>query len=303
MLPQIHILMATYNGAAHLHEQLLSIASQDHANWALWVSDDGSTDDTVAIVREFADAHPSRDIRILTGPGKGAAANFLSLLCHPNLPEGHVALSDQDDIWYPHKLSHALTTLKGQTGPAIYSAQSRHITANGTPIRHSRIHKGQPDFGNALVQNRIAGHCATLNPAALTLVRAVGPVDVPFHDWWLYQLLTGAGGNTVVCPDVVLDYRQHDGNVLGGNQRRLAGVKRVVGVLGSKFSTWQRQNIAALDLARPVLLAQTQRRLDIWKAAPRWGFGRVRASRQIGMTRDTGPATFLIRLAALLGRL
>ena len=303
MLPHIHVLMATYNGAKHLPQQLASIAAQDHGSWSLWVSDDGSSDDTPDIIRAFADAHPQRTIRLLDGPQNGAAANFMSLLCHPDLPVGYVALSDQDDVWYPNKLSHALTALNDQQGAAIYSAQSRHIDGQGHPIGHSRPHRGQPHFANALVQNRIAGHCAVLTPAALDLVRAVGPVDVPFHDWWLYLLMTGAGGTVVVQPDVVLDYRQHDGNVLGGNQRRLASVKRVLAVLGSTFARWQAKNLAALVKAGPALLPENRHLLDQWTSAPRWGLGRMAVSQQIGMTRDTRPATALIRLAAALGRI
>ncbi|SLN61957.1 glycosyltransferase [Pseudooctadecabacter jejudonensis] len=303
MLPHIHVLMATYNGAKHLPDQLASFVTQDHKDWSLWVSDDGSTDETRDIIRAFANAHPDRTVRLLEGPQSGAAANFMSLLCHPDLPNGHVALSDQDDVWYPNKLSHALTTLQGKRGAAIYSAQSRHIDGQGHPIGRSRPHRGQPHFANALVQNRIAGHCAVLTPAALDLVRTVGPVDVPFHDWWLYLLMTGTGAEVLVRPDVVLDYRQHDGNVLGGNQRRLASVKRVLAVLGSTFGKWQAQNLAALETAGPVLLPENQQRLERWQSAPQWGLGRMMVSQQIGMTRDTPLATQLIRLAAALGRI
>ena len=101
----VTIVMATRNGAAHLAEQLDSIARQTHADWSLFVSDDGSTDDTKRILADFARSHP---VTVVDGPRKGAAANFLSALCHPDLPLGTIALADQDDIWLPGKLARGL---------------------------------------------------------------------------------------------------------------------------------------------------------------------------------------------------
>ena len=155
-LPPITVLLACYQGAGHLRAQLDSLAAQDHRDWALWVSDDGSTDGTREIVTAFRSAHPGHEIRLLDGPRRGAAANFLSLMCHPDLPETHVALADQDDLWYPHKLDHALRALSHLDGPAVYSAQSRHVAGDGTPLGLSRGHSGPPSFGNALPAPRPA---------------------------------------------------------------------------------------------------------------------------------------------------
>ena len=97
--PPVRILLATWNGARYLQAQLDSYLAQDHDNWALWVSDDLSTDGTWEILQAFAARHPEREIVLKRGPGRGSAANFLSLLCDPELPVGPVALSDQDDVW------------------------------------------------------------------------------------------------------------------------------------------------------------------------------------------------------------
>lgn len=301
-LPRVTVLLASYQGAAHLRAQLDSLAAQDHADWALRVSDDGSTDATREIVARFRDETPGHEITLLEGPRRGAAANFLSLLCDPTLPPGYVALCDQDDVWYPSKLRHALATLAGTSGPAIYSAQSRHVRGNGTPLGLSRVHSGPPSFGNALVQNRVAGHCAVLTPRALALVRAVGPVEVPFHDWWLYLLMTGAGGTVTVSPEVVLDYRQHDGNVLGAHRGPLAGLARAAMVLGPTWRRWQAMNRAALDRAHPWLTEEARAILAALDAAPPRGIARARALARLGITRDHPAATAFLRLAAVLGR-
>lgn len=301
-LPPVTILLASYQGAAHLAAQLDSIAAQDHTGWALWVSDDGSTDGTREIVETFRRETPGHEIRLVEGPGRGAAANFLALMCHPELPRTHVAIADQDDLWYPHKLSHALMALSRHPGPAVYSAQSRHVDGAGRGLGLSRVHSGTPSFGNALVQNRVAGHCAVLTPEALDLVRAAGVVDVPFHDWWLYLLISGAGGTVTVSPEVVLDYRQHGDNVLGAHRGLLAGLSRAAMVLGPTYARWQASNHAALTRARPLLTPEAGRLLDALDAAPPRGIGRARLHARLGLTRDRPGATTFLRLAALLGR-
>ena len=146
MAGRVTILMATLNGADHLPAQLASLLAQTHADWRLWVSDDGSTDNTPALLRDFARAHPAREICLLRGPGRGAAANFLTMLCHPDLPCGPVALCDQDDVWLKGKLSRALRRMAGGPPdlPVLYAAESWHCTAELTVRRRSRGRPASP---------------------------------------------------------------------------------------------------------------------------------------------------------------
>lgn len=305
-LPRITIALCTYNGAAHLDAQLQSYVAQNHANWDLWISDDGSTDGTLEILDRFARDHGTgRDIRILHGPRAGVAQNFLSLLCHPDLPAQPTALSDQDDVWMPHKLTHALTAL-AQTGgtPALYGAQSIHTDTDLTPQGRS-IGGGVASFGNALVQNIVSGHSATLNAAALALVRAAGvPADVPYQDWWLYQLVTGAGGQVIVAPDAVLFYRQHEDNAMGAHSGLNQRLNRLFSLFGQEFSHWITANTKALSQphVHALLNADTQTTLKAVQAAPRAGPGRLRVIHAQAIRRQDRASTLALYLAALLGR-
>ena len=67
MSRRIDILLSTYNGADYLNEQLASIAAQDIDEWRLMIRDDGSTDNSVAIIKKFALDHPGR-VLIISGP-------------------------------------------------------------------------------------------------------------------------------------------------------------------------------------------------------------------------------------------
>ncbi|MBC4775947.1 glycosyltransferase, partial [Klebsiella pneumoniae] len=81
----ISILMGTYNGGKFLRQQLDSIISQTYDNWVLYISDDGSTDNTLDIVSEYANKVPEGKIVVRSGPGTGFANNFLSMLRDPQI--------------------------------------------------------------------------------------------------------------------------------------------------------------------------------------------------------------------------
>ena len=111
MPPQIAILLASYQGARHIAAQLDSLAAQDYRHWRLVVSDDGSTDDTIGIVRGFAAAHPGHEVTIVDGPGEGATRNFLSLIAAVR-PGEALAYCDQDDVWLPDRLSRGVRAIE-----------------------------------------------------------------------------------------------------------------------------------------------------------------------------------------------
>jgi glycosyltransferase involved in cell wall biosynthesis len=306
-LPRVTIALCTYNGAPHLPEQLASYLAQDHTAWDLWVRDDGSTDDTWAILEAFRDEQaPHRTVRLLRGTRYGPALNYARLLCDPDFPEGPVAMSDQDDVWYPDKLGKALRALEGAGEVALYGAQSRHTDDTLTPIGRSNAYLGRPSFANALTQNIVSGHSATLSAGALAVVRAAGhpQADIPYFDWWLYQIVSGAGGTIVVRPDTVLDYRQHADNAMGAHDGPKARLDRIRKVLGKAYGAWLTQNLTALSKATAVLDDDSRRVLGQVQRARRWrGPLRAVGYARAGLHRQTALTTAAFYLAALAGRI
>lgn len=303
--PRITILLCTFNGAAHLAEQLASYLAQEHAQWDLWVSDDGSTDGTLEILRSFERAEGCRrDIRLLEGPRRGPAANFLSLMCHPELPAGPVALSDQDDVWWPCRLRRALEGLSRGGPVTLYGAQSHHTDQALQVIGASRPPRRGPSFANALTQNIVSGHNAALSAGALELARRAGvPADIPYHDWWLYQLVSGAGGEVVIDDAPVLYYRQHAGNVMGAHRGLAASLQRAAQVLGRTYGGWFEANTEALQRAEALLTEDSRTILAGVAALPRGaGLARPMAFHRLGLHRQTRLATASLHLAAALGR-
>ena len=96
---RIAILMATYNGAKYLREQIDSLLAQTCQDWHLFIHDDGSSDDTMSIVNQYIETHPDK-ITILDYPSQGGACkNFLSML--EQVDSSYYTFCDQDDVWLP----------------------------------------------------------------------------------------------------------------------------------------------------------------------------------------------------------
>ena len=183
------ILLCTYNGARFLAEQLDSLGSQTHQNWVVFASDDGSTDQTLEILRQYEAKWPARKLTIRQGPQKGFCQNFLSLACDPDIKADYYAFCDQDDVWLPAKLEVALSNIVANQSdgvPYLYCGRSKYVTENLKPRGMSPLFVFPPSFRNALVQSIAGGNTIVFNQAAKLLLEKVGPVYVPSHDWWSF---------------------------------------------------------------------------------------------------------------------
>ncbi len=304
--PHLRILMATWNGAEYLSEQLRSFQSQTHPDWSLWVSDDGSTDATRDILETFRRENPDRDIRILDGPRKGAARNFLSLLAPSPVSEGTlIALSDQDDVWLPDKLARAATALSAlPPGPDAYSAAHVVTEADLTPRRQSHKRAAGPSFGNALVQNILSGHSMVLNSEAQRLLAQADPaIEVPFHDWWAYLVITGAGGQIVYDPEPAVLYRQHGQNTLGSNATTMGLYQRAILIRQGQFRRWIDANLAALEPHQELLTEANRATFAAFQALRRAGSIPPGALHRLGIHRQSRTGTVALAAAGLMRRL
>ncbi|WP_417723121.1 glycosyltransferase [Salipiger sp.] len=303
--PLVTILMGTRNGAPHLREQLDSLARQTQSRWRLWVGDDGSTDTTRQILTDFAASVP-QEVRLLDGPGKGVAGNFLALLCHPDLPPGPVAFSDQDDIWYPHRLARALDRLsEAGEGVALYCSRTELGTDPDRPRATSPLWQRPPSFRNALIQTVAGGNTMVLSEGGVTLARSAGLDPLPaFHDWWFYQLVSGSGGKILYDAQPTLFYRQHHHNQLGRNRGFAARYARFGTIWQGRYHHWITRNVRALQRNSHLLTAENQAILAEFAALRRCKGPQVIAGWQrLGLHRQGRLETALMAGAAMLGRI
>jgi hypothetical protein len=122
-----------------------------------------------------------------------------------------------------------------------------------------------PSFRNALVQSIAGGNTMIFNQAAKNLIEKVGMVDVPSHDWWLYQLISGVEG--IVYYDKVpqILYRQHEFALVGGNNTFPAKIERVWMLLQGRFQNWNTQNIMVLKQVEHLLVKNHQEILNLFE--------------------------------------
>ncbi|WP_294924764.1 glycosyltransferase family 2 protein [uncultured Paracoccus sp.] len=301
---RVTILMAVRDGARYLPAQLDSIAAQSLDGWRLLASDDGSTDESRALIDRFAATHPQGRVLLLTGPGQGPAANFRHLLRAVPENGGLVAFGDQDDVWLPDKLERAARALAGLDGPAIWCSSVTICDEALRPLAVSTLPRRGPSFRHALVQNLVRGNTLVLNPAAFRLTAAAdaetGPVVM--HDWWIYQLVTGAGGRVIFDPRPSVLYRQHGANVVGGARglrARLTAAGRLV--LGAHRG-WSRRNLLALHPSRHRLTPENRRVLDDFARLQDPLPQRIAALRRGGFHRQGRLEQLALWAAVLLGR-
>lgn len=305
MCAKISILMATYQGERFLKEQLESFHSQDFHHWDLYVSDDGSTDGTLKIIRDFSATHPR--VTLTEGPRRGFFRNFMHLLETVPTYSDYYALSDQDDIWPNHKLSRALAWLEAQPRdvPAVYCSRTRNVDEQGREVGFSPLHRRNPSFKNALVQSIAGGNTMVFNRAMLQLLRRIGTdVDVPSHDWWIYIVVTGAGGCVMYDPTPTIDYRQHDRNQVGANSDPRAKLERLKMLMRGQFRTWTDAHLKALRDREDLLTTENLKILRLFEevrlsAPPRNLFALLKG----GFRRQSASGNLALIVAVMLRKI
>jgi glycosyltransferase involved in cell wall biosynthesis len=297
---RVAILMGTRNGARFLAAQLATIAAQSHRDWRLIVSDDGSTDDTRSLLAAFADGPGRGRTAIREGPRGGFAANFLSLAGDPGIRADFYAFADQDDLWHEDRLARGLARLAGLPAarPALAGGRTRLIDEEGAPLGLSPLFRARPAFENALVQSIAGGNTMLFNAAAKRLFEATAGVTVVAHDWWAYQLVSGAGGAVIYDPEPAVAYRQHGANLIGGNRGLRARTGRLRLIAAGRLAEWTDANLSALERAAPVLTAEARAKVALFRRARRLPLlARVAALRRLGLYRQTRGDTLALWLA------
>lgn len=297
--------MATWNGATFLDEQLRSIADQSHPLVDVWVSDDGSTDETPALLADWQRRWSKGRFEILKGPQKGFSENFRSLITNGEIDADYFAFSDQDDIWETVKLEKAIGWMNSrcESTPLLFCSRTLNVTASGATIGLSPLFAKEPSFRNALVQSLAGGNTMLLNRSARKkLSQASLRSEFVSHDWWAYLMISGSGGEVRYSATPFVRYRQHGGNQFGANTSWRARKLRLQLLLGGQFLRWIDLNLQGLesnrDLLAPDAIAATDR-----FAQSRQGSlpSRVRNLHRSGVYRQTLAGNVMLWAATVFG--
>lgn len=244
----IEILLATFNGEKFLRQQLQSLEDQTCSNWKIIASDDGSTDGTVAILREFERCNPGRieihlnDYGFLGLNSRGAVSNFSRLLRFSTAK--YVAFCDQDDVWVSTKLEKSLNALKqvessfGEV-PVLVHTDLAIVDENLNQL-YSSMAKAQKlnceanNIRQVIVQNCVTGCSMMANRALIKMVGFV-PNEAIMHDWW-FAIAAAAFGRLQFLNEPLVLYRQHSANEIGAKVFGFGGGKPKLG--SAVFRLW-----------------------------------------------------------------
>lgn len=307
MTVTIHILLATYQGAQHLAEQLSSIDQQTYSTWHLWARDDGSTDATLSILHEFQRQHADRTT-LLQGQGRGAARNFFGLIQSvvPSSASDLIAFCDQDDVWFPEKLERARQWHLQSSSPEaanLYCARTQVADAQLHPLHLSARPQRPLTLRNALVENVASGNTMVMNLPLLQALRRIHPEHTVLHDWSTYLAASACGGEIGFDARPCLLYRQHEGNVVGARKSWTQRWDRLGSLLQGSYRAWGDATEYALQDLGPLLTPASR---DIAAAfhAARHGTTaaeRLRHACRAGLVRQRHSAQLALWAALLLG--
>ena len=306
----VAILMGTMNGSRFLPEQLASLTAQTHQNWILIASDDGSTDDTLRILKAYQAKWPVGKLIIKEGPKQGFCANFQSMACDPGIKADYYAFCDQDDVWLPGKLKRAIAQIakfqmhREVTLPYLYCGRTTYVYTDLSHIGLSPLFVFPAKFRNALVQSIAGGNTMVFNQETKIAVERVGVVDVPSHDWWLYLLVSGIGGEVYYDKVPQILYRQHNDSIVGENRSFSSKCFRAYTLLRGRFRNWNTKNIEALHVVNGMLTEDNQEILRLFKLLRSAKLiDRFRLMEVCGLYRQTWRGTMTLYLAALLKKI
>lgn len=228
----ISVALCTYNGARFIREQVRSICLQTHPPVEIVLSDDGSTDDCVAVTREAWQAchleRPGLDIRLQVLQNEralGVTRNFQQAVSACRAPL--IALSDQDDVWHADRLEAMSRVFSARDDLLLLHSDARLIDEGGRDLGRSLfgslgvraseiacIHEGRA-FDVLLRRNLATG--ATIVFRKELLQRALPFPDEWLHDEWLAVIASLTGGVDVL-EKATIGYRQHEANQVGAPQ-------------------------------------------------------------------------------------
>lgn len=204
----ISVCMATYNGDKYIEQQLDSILKNINSEDELIISDDGSTDRTLEIVKRYCERYPN--ITVLQGPHEGVIKNFENAI--KKSKGEYIFLSDQDDIWNTKKVSEVLKCFD-EHRCSVVCHDAILIDANGKKIADSffELRKSRAGFIHNLYKNSYLGCCMAFTKEHAMKAIPI-PVDVGMHDLWI-GMLAESYHKSYFLKKKLIAYRRHENNV------------------------------------------------------------------------------------------
>ena len=206
--PPISVAMATYNGEKYLEEQLDSILSQSLLPSEIIVCDDQSTDGT----QEILDKYQQKGLLkyFVNDNRLGFIGNFKRAVSLTST-DNYIALSDQDDIWYPTKVKEYLHIFLNDDFTSLIVSDIQLIDKDGYAL-HRKFYKSnfKDKLYNNIIQNNFIGCSMAFRKEVKNFILPF-PHNLAMHDWWIGTCCVIFGKVSYIDKKLIY-YRRHDNN-------------------------------------------------------------------------------------------
>lgn len=245
-MSKIAVLLGTYNGSMFIEQQLSSLFVQalniekNDNQMEIYISDDGSSDNTVEIIKGCMLSCNKPKVEIINYERKGGVQKNFEFLIK-NVSADYYFFCDQDDFWLPNKINLYLKEFAQCEEGKPFLIHSDLIVADGNlfPINKSMFEfqslRKEASFSNLLVQNSITGCVMAMNRAAIDLLKNSQVCNSIMHDWYA-ALIVSAFGNIKFIDKSTILYRQHGRNQVGAKKMGLSVFFNKLMTLSRSFS-------------------------------------------------------------------
>lgn len=223
-MSEVVILLATHNGEEYIQEMIESILSQDFQRWRLILSDDGSGDNTMEILKSYEAKYPEKIMVYRSGQQFGSAKLHFMHLLRQFQEAKYLMFADQDDRWHTDKISLTLQRMKqleqdGHIPVMVHTdlcvVDENLQCLNPSFMKYSNLDGSRLDLRTLLIQNVVTGCTMMINRAlAQKVVGAEVKGAILMHDWWI-ALVASVCGVSDFLNEATVDYRQHGDNSVG----------------------------------------------------------------------------------------
>ncbi len=219
------VALCTYNGGRHLHQQLESIFQQTVPVHQIIISDDGSTDDTITVIKSFQQLYPGIVQLHQNETNLGAKKNFEKAI---SLCSGDVIfLSDQDDLWLPHKVAATLLFFQQHPQAAAVFSNGSLMDEQGNSLGYTiwqsmgfsqklqeTVEPQQLFELLVRINNIVTGAALCIKKEACSYLLPFFCPDRFWHDYWI-ALAAAAKNQLYFIQDELIRYRMHEGQQAG----------------------------------------------------------------------------------------
>lgn len=246
-MDSINIIMTTYQGGRYIKEQIESLLNSDYQGFFLHIFDDGSSDETINIVKGYEQKYPNKIKVHVNSKNLGHVNNFLNALitlsASKSIKAEYYMFCDQDDVWKEDKISIFLKRMRnlevnyGKAYPLLVFSDASVVDEELKVIypsyhKSQRLNTDKLEISSILMENKCSGCMMMINKALASKVKKL-PTNARYHDWWI-ALIAAAFGNISYINKPLILYRQHSQNVVGNQGRLIYLTDRITNIRNQK---------------------------------------------------------------------